>query len=272
MSQSKSSLEYHNFKPEINEFHAENALFLAKHARLAYEESTLIEHVCKNLWGMQDFQFIEHRSAEDDVQAYVCARADCVIVAFRGTEANKIQDWVNNMDTLLDNRFRGSVHRGFMRSVDFICEELKATIQTFQKNNQKLFFCGHSQGGALANLAAAQALEEGMNLHQVYTFGQPRAGNLLFAGLFNKKFKAQYFRVVNHGDIITRVPTRKSDYSHCGTFIFLDQEGELHTNSAYWKSFWDDLGLSIFHLLDMAIDKVEEHETGAYITKLAALA
>ncbi len=271
MSIDKSALDYRAFHPFASEFHLENALFLAKNARLAYETAALQEHVCREIWGFPNYRFLEYRSDEDDVQAYVTANAEVILVSFRGTEARKLQDWVNNMDTQLVERFRGQVHRGFIRSIDLIWDDLTQVIQEFRTQNQMLFFCGHSQGGALTNLAVAQALASGMPLHQAYTFGQPRAGNLLFAGFFNKQFKSKYFRIVNHGDIITRAPTRKSDYSHCGTFIFLDKQGLMHTDSAYWTNFWDDLGLSIWDLLDMAIAEVEEHKTSTYISKLAGL-
>jgi len=271
MSQNKTALEYQSFNPQARGFSAENALFLAKNARLSYEEISVMQYVCKELWSLPDFKYIEHSSDEDDVQAYIAASQDRMIVTFRGTEANNMQDWVNNMDTQLTDRFRGSVHKGFMRSVDFIWNDLSDAIKEFHQPNQKIFFCGHSQGGALATLAAARALEEGIDLHQVYTFGQPRVGNLLFASLFNQKFQTRLFRIVNHGDIITRAPTRKSEYSHCGTFLFLDNAGLLHTDSIYWKNFWDDLGVSIWDLLDIAIADVEEHKTSAYIQKLAAL-
>ncbi len=271
MSQNKTTLEYHNFQPNAQGFSDENALFLAKHARLAYEQPKLKEYVCKELWGMNDFRFIEYSSDEDDIQAYVTANQEMLILAFRGTEPNKMQDWVNNMDTQLTERFRGNVHRGFMRSVDLVWQQIAAAIQDFHHPSQKIFFCGHSQGGALATLAAAQAIEVGISLQQVYTFGQPRVGDLLFASFFNRNFKAQLFRIVNYGDIITRVPTRKSEYSHCGTFVFLDKEGIRHMDSAHWKNFWDDLGVSIWDLLDMAIADVAEHQTSAYIEKLAML-
>ncbi len=272
MSTQKSSLEYRQFYPQFSGFHPENALFLVKHARLAYESPAVQEHVCREMWGFDQFRFIEHRSSEDDVQVYMTANTDTLIVSFRGTEANKLQDWVNNMDTQLVEAFQGKVHRGFIRSINLIWDHLIETIQSFRQNQQAIFFCGHSQGGALANLAAARALEIGLPLHQVYTFGQPRAGDLLFAAFLNERLKARYFRIVNQGDIITRAPTRKSGYSHCGTFIFLDNQGQLHTDSVYWTNFWNDLGLSIWDLLDMVIDEVEEHETRTYLVRLAGLA
>lgn len=271
MTINKTALEHHQFYPKAQGFHPENALFLAKHARLAYEEPNVKQYVCKDIWGFSQFQFIEFCSDTDDVQAYLTANSQSIIVVFRGTEPDKLQDWVNNMDTQLTDRFRGSVHKGFMRCVDLVWEEIRAAILLNYEEGKKVFFCGHSQGGALATLAAARALDENIPVHQVYTIGQPRVGNLLFASFFNKAFKQNLFRIVNYGDIITRAPTRKSSYSHCGTFVFLDKDGTMHTDSSHWKNFWDDLGLSIWDLLDMTLSNIEEHKTSSYIEKLAAL-
>lgn len=265
----KNALEYCHFDPSLGEFNAENALFMAKNARLAYESKEVIQHVAQNLWQYPGFIFLEYSTDEDDVQAYVTADDKSVIVSFRGTEANKIQDWVNNMDTGLSPAFGGNVHKGFLRALHCIWDDVLKNIQFFKTGNQQVFFTGHSQGGALAALAAAQCIEQGIDFHQTFTFGAPRVGDILFSNAFNSSHKSKLFRVVNHGDIVTRVPTRNSGFSHCGTFFFLDQQGQLLQDSTYWTQFWDDLGASIWDMLDLAIGEVEAHKTGSYIQKLA---
>lgn len=265
----KTSLEYSYFHPSSDKFNTENALFMIKNARLAYEPKELIQHVVQEIWQYPGFSFIEHVSGADDVQAYVMADGDAIIVSFRGTEANKIQDWVNNMDTDLSKGFGGNVHQGFLRALNFVWDELMDKIFFFGNTRQKLFFTGHSQGGALATLAAAKCIEQGIDFQHVYTFGAPRVGDILFANAFDQLHENKLSRVVNHGDIVTRVPTRKSGFYHCGTFFFLDKEGMLHQDSKYWTHFWDSLGASLWDLLDIALGEIEEHKTGAYIDRLA---
>ena len=63
----KTSLEYASFNPQSNEFTAENALFMIKNARLAYESKELIQHVVQEIWQYPGYSFIEYISDEDDV-------------------------------------------------------------------------------------------------------------------------------------------------------------------------------------------------------------
>ncbi|MDX2302032.1 MAG: lipase family protein [Microscillaceae bacterium] len=267
----KTELGHYSFDPSLTGFHADNALFMAKCARLSYEPRELIQHVAQEIWHFPGFSFIEYSTDEDDVQAFMISDGQAIIASFRGTEAHKIQDWVNNMDTSLKPAFGGNVHQGFLRALEAIWDEFSRDLNFLKTADQKLFITGHSQGGALATLAAAKCIDTGIDFHQVYTFGAPRVGDILFSKAFNNYHKQKLFRVVNHGDIVTRVPTRQSSFYHCGTFFFLDEAGMLHQDSTYWTQFWDSLGVSIWDLLDMAIGEVEAHKTAAYIQKLAQI-
>jgi len=75
---------------------------------------------------------------------------------------------------------------------------------------KRFIVVGHSLGGALATLAAAQlALNNPGGVQdqlEVYTFGSPRVGLLDFAASFNKAVKTSY-RVWNALDVVPEVPT-----------------------------------------------------------------
>jgi hypothetical protein len=79
-----------------------------------------------------------------------------------------------------------------------------------QPPKRKLWVAGHSLGGALANLFCAQMANDYPGSEEaiggVYTFGQPRVGDLQFAQFVNEKMGQRFFRFVNGNDLIPRLP------------------------------------------------------------------
>jgi hypothetical protein len=122
------------------------------------------------------------------------------IVAFRGTEPNKIEDFI------ADLRARpvvwpggGRVHAGFLAAYQAVHAPLQAALDQLPSTG-RLIFTGHSLGAAVATLAAA---EFRARQPELVTFGSPRVGDAGFAELL-QGLPVQ--RVVNCGDIVTRVP------------------------------------------------------------------
>jgi hypothetical protein len=63
-----------------------------------------------------------------------------------------------------------------------------------------IYIAGHSQGGALAQIAAA--VVESDQVAACYTFGSPRVGNLYF----DLWVKVPSYRVMNYADIVPTMP------------------------------------------------------------------
>ncbi|RCN25095.1 triacylglycerol lipase [Ancylostoma caninum] len=81
-------------------------------------------------------------------------------------------------------------------------------------SNYMVTFTGHSLGGALAAVAAARTVAEGLRPgHQltVYTFGEPRVGNVDFAKSFDELIPNSY-RVVFGKDIVPHMPPCKKTF------------------------------------------------------------
>ena len=90
----------------------------------------------------------------------------------------------------------------------------------------KLYLCGHSLGGALANLCLGYLVlsDEPRNVDAIYTIGQPRAGN--------KKYREQlevaspdtkYIRITNNQDCVPSL----AGGQHCGVHVHFDANGHL---------------------------------------------
>jgi hypothetical protein len=89
---------------------------------------------------------------------------------------------------------------------------------------QRLYFTGHSLGGALAVLAAArmhrggtQYFELAHKLAGIYTFGQPMVGNSTFAEICQRDFGDKLFRHVYEHDVVPAMPPRTAgSFAHTG--------------------------------------------------------
>ncbi|KAG0593134.1 hypothetical protein KC19_1G307000 [Ceratodon purpureus] len=100
-------------------------------------------------------------------------------------------------------------NRGRSLAFDDITSKIAEVLH--DNPNAKLFFAGHSLGGALACLYPVMlqytAQTEMINkIGAIYTFGQPRVGDAEFRKYANDKFTGKYFRVVYCNDMVPRIP------------------------------------------------------------------
>jgi triacylglycerol lipase len=111
-------------------------------------------------------------------------------------------------------------------------------------------------GGALATLAVAKLrYENDKPIYGLYTFGQPRAGNRDFERTFNN-------------DVVPRIPLRLMKYSHVGTFIFFDQDGNIHSDMGWWYRLLDNFTGRIEDFLKPGTDGIKDHDMAKYVANL----
>ena len=165
-------------------------------------------------------------------------KEDVIVVAFRGTEPNKIKDWFTDLEIPLTDSPVGMVHKGFYTRLLAIWTQLNNALTTLQHAGKSIWITGHSLGAALAALAAAKLLKEGVvaSTNGLYTYGQPRTGNPQFAEWFDSMMKPRIFRHVNNKDIVTNVPLPPL-YKHAGTLEFYNSDGKRQTDIRFWTRF-----------------------------------
>lgn len=155
-------------------------------------------------------------------------KLNAVIVSFRGS--TDIANWIINLSTtrtsypLCD---KCSVHVGFNAGYNMVKGQVQTVVTNLLRlhTGAKIYVSGHSLGGAIAVLAAAdlQDLTGGL-VTQLYTVGQPRVGNDVLAQ-FLTSFIPNTFRIVNYGDQVPHVPQSVLGFKHSGWEVWYYERG-----------------------------------------------
>lgn len=195
----------------------ETALSMALCSQLAYQPAGVVVHIARNKLSLDTCDFIE----AGDTQCVVAASSDAIVVAFRGTES--LADWIADLKLFGTSRSYGTVHSGFCTAFELVRDAVRRRIEQLASSDRKLLLTGHSLGGALAVVAAADMWTD-FPADAIYTFGQPRVGKGDFAAFGNQRFSSRFYRFVNDDDVVTRVPP---GFQHFGTLFHFDENGQL---------------------------------------------
>ncbi len=190
-------------------------------SHLAYEKSAIIETTMRQRYQMQSCEFVQN----DDTECFVAANADTIIVAFRGTAGTA--DWIGNLKFINTSASYGELHRGFYFAFQAVKANLEQLILAAGSTSRKLVITGHSLGGALATVAAAE-WQGVFNVASVHTFGQPRVGQPNFVAHIQQHYGSKFYRMVNDDDIVTRVPPW---YGHVGILRHFGPTGNVSNES-----------------------------------------
>ncbi|KAL7752407.1 hypothetical protein RI367_001941 [Sorochytrium milnesiophthora] len=196
----------------------------------------ICEPYCKDVQGdgFKVFDFI-YSSANSEIRGFVAFNEaeHRVIVSYRGSQ--NVGDWFNNIDVWpksipsdLENmppgyaRDKGwpagaKVHRGFWRMYNHLRSDTIAAIEKFCASCDcraySVSFTGHSLGGVLAPLAAADPKMQHIvwKSKEVVTLNAPKAGNSVLAKHIDTQVQHIY-RVVEGSDLTPRLPGKP--YAH----------------------------------------------------------
>ena len=139
-------------------------------------------------------------------QAFVAYNDEYAVLAFRGTEADRLAD------LKADARAKqalcpagGRVHSGFMEQYDDVEEQIEQILDRDEIKGKPLFITGHSLGGAVATIATRRLNAE-RRIAACYTYGSPRVG----AEEWVARVKSPIYRIVNSADPVPMVPFSKT--------------------------------------------------------------
>ena len=194
------------FEPRRTDYSPANAWWLAELSRLVYSRDDDLRRAALAEVDLRQRHFFD--VAETEGAVIESGDGSFAVLAFRGT--GELEDWLVNLElTAEDWPPGGRVHEGFREALDDVWAEIDRVLDP----DQPVFYTGHSLGGALALLAASRRPPRA-----VYVYGAPRVGNRDFVATLQG---VPVFRVVNHRDIVTRLPP---SLPH----LKLAEAGELH--------------------------------------------
>ena len=210
------------------------ALTTVRLARFAYRPLDQAERDVTELGLTKYRQF-----SGPSTQAFVAADDQHTYLSFRGTESRNHIDWMRDAEFRpVLGAFETRVHSGFRRALDEVWRELLAVVTAAEGS---LVITGHSLGAGLATLAAARLVDRGEATATVYSYGAPRVGLRDFAAEYNRVLGARTYRVINHIDVVTRVPLLVQGYRHVGKRMYFDGGGHFHPDAGAWHIARDDL-------------------------------
>jgi hypothetical protein len=135
--------------------------------------------------------------------------ANAIVVAFRGTMATSILDWLQDLLVKPErcDPLPGAVHAGFYKAVMSIMPGVIDAVKKLDPVANPVYVTGHSKGGAMAPIAAyllRQAIKD-IKIAQVVTFAAPRPGDADFRDEY-KKLAIDHISYENYGDLVPLVP------------------------------------------------------------------
>ncbi len=216
---------------QATSFHWRTALSLALASRLAYSSSPEVASTTRQAWGLETCEFVE----ADDTQCFLATSPESVLISFRGTEA--LGDWMANLNLLTTTRPYGKVHRGFLGAFQVVEHKLTSILE--HNAGRRVLLTGHSLGGALALVAAAEWRNR-FRIAWVHTFGQPAVGKKEFQISIEEGYGDAYYRFVNADDIVPMVPPL---FRHAGRLYHFDDDGKLE--QAYGSGELEALGVDL---------------------------
>lgn len=245
------------------------AKFMVELARLAYSPREEAEAGTAAL-GLREFSFFD----QGGTQAFVCGDDTRLILAFRGSQALTGPDadpidWIRNAGFgPTQGELGASVHSGFHDALEEVWDGIGPIVQA---STQGVWLTGHSLGAALATLAAARTLSAGGQVAGLYTFGQPRTGRSGFRDAFDGALRNVTYRVINHIDLVTRIPLLSQGYRHVGRRMYFDERGRFHEDASGWRIALDDLRYRFAHFGSIKAVGAEPHLMAPYQARVDGL-
>jgi hypothetical protein len=179
-------------------------------------------------------------------EAYLAklTKGDCVL-AFRGT--NVLMNFVADAYVLSKEwppPHRNSwcpgcrVHSGFADAYEELYPQMEVALEDLKCNAVKI--TGHSLGGGLATLAAAELRQRKIDVSRLYTFGCPRVGNPAFVKAFTEiSLEAGCFppswRIVHGNDMVPSMSPTMSGLGGLFHYAHIGKEVHYNRHSSSYK-------------------------------------
>ena len=194
--------------------------------------------------------------------AYLIKDNDLQIVAFRGTE--EVHDWLFNLTAIPYRYNKRWCHGGFVVAHKSVWKRVRRQLDP----NRRTIVCGHSLGGALAELSA-HCMRDFTDLHLV-AFGKP---NVFFGRKPQKPGEMTYLKTqmsfIHGSDIVPRLPRYFYRPDGSQTMVYFDCFDRTHLNPSpeFLEADWRFRRAISDHCMEEYVDLVRTR----YLTILPEL-
>lgn len=211
----------------------------------------------------------------NETRGMVVSNETDLVLAFRGS-AN-LENWLRNLNFLPVDRGYATLHGGFAECFDEVRSDAWQLLSGHGLQTKRVWLTGHSLGGALATILAAEFSRYASSVAGIYTFGQPCAGQQGFVDFFNHHYRGRCFRFVHGEDVVTRLPP---GYAHVADLVPLGDSrrgGESLLTADEWAVLQENLrrtpaGESTRAENTRFFDGLQDHRLPGYLELLAAKA
>jgi triacylglycerol lipase len=244
------------FNPSTSTFALNNAWWMAECSRFAYLDPTSANCALAAGAGFTDIKFFSKK----EIAVYILSNDNVVVVAFRGTNPQELNDDFIDLDFVMVDEAGSHVHQGFRDALDLNWADVVNYITPLLATRE-LWWTGHSLGAAMATLAA-----ERMPGRVCYNFGCPRVGDWNFI----EQIKQSVYRFVHNEDIVPSVPPPVF-YRHTMPYFFIARDGLIYQNPNFitwfkyngFKAAWLYMvGLIVAHR--SIVGAIEDHDMNNY--------
>ncbi|KAF2751911.1 alpha/beta-hydrolase [Sporormia fimetaria CBS 119925] len=202
---------------------------------------------CLQIQAANTTTLVEFNSDLDtDVTGYVATDDTnrLIIVSFRGSHS--LDNWITNLqlDLVQTDLCAGcTAHRGFWQSwLDSrkdVMGAIKRAVQT--RPGYQIVATGHSLGGSIATLAAAQLRRDGYKV-TLYSFGAPRIGGPKLSDFITRQTGGNY-RVTHWNDPVPRLPPLPFGYVHISPEYYINRGNRLSVAPSHVKIYPGSINL-----------------------------
>ena len=198
---------------------------MSKISQIVYSDEALAKQQLDEL-GLNS-----HAIVVGSMIAHVAWNDDFVVIAFRGTDASQLADWIINIDFFSDVLNEGRIHRGWHAAYKSLEPGILAAIPKDEGKEKKLWITGHSLGGALAIVCNYSLIQQGISPSSTVTFGQPMVVDHSLAVFLASRMTGRYVRLVNEDDVVPKVPPWT--YVHFGKLAWFQGESVVVRGRQY---------------------------------------
>jgi len=213
-----------------------------------------------------NLKFIEHNETQLFIVDSIYGET---IISFRGTEPDKIRDWMTDAKIFKKEIGLGRmVHGGFCDEASSVFDDVARELS--KREWRKLYITGHSLGADLCILTAFFLSENGIYPDYVCPIAPARPGDIDFAVEYDNILKDVTFCHFRHRDIVTRMPPRMMNNSHVGQTVYINDDGEVLVHIAWWLMEMNRIFQGrIDAIREAGIDDFEDHKISGYVRALA---